>query len=219
MGFALRPGISFCDVSGRLLFLDVVADRYFCLRPESEAVFRQIMAGGVSSSEIPGGLSRSGMLIETEDAQTPQAFRLRCEAQASLLDGQSERIRTVELITALWHLRSSRRALRRGKLALLLGRLARAKARLASVSPAPSQALRPLATTFEQTARLTRSHDQCLTRSIALTRQCLAMGLPVDLVIGVRLRPFTAHSWVQAGPWLVNDHLDAVRTYAPILSV
>jgi hypothetical protein len=38
-------------------------------------------------------------------------------------------------------------------------------------------------------------------------------------VIGVKLRPFAAHSWVQSGPWLVNDRIDMIRAYTPIMAV
>jgi hypothetical protein len=76
-----------------------------------------------------------------------------------------------------------------------------------------------VAVAFERTARIVRSHDQCLSRSLALARRLAALGLPADLVIGVRLRPFAAHCWVHAGEWLVNDRIDTVRTYTPILSV
>ena len=43
------------------------------------------------------------------------------------------------------------------------------------------------------------------------------LGLPADFVIGVSLHPFAAHSWVQWGTVLVNDQLDAVRHFTPIL--
>lgn len=38
-------------------------------------------------------------------------------------------------------------------------------------------------------------------------------------VYGVKLKPFRAHCWVQAGDVVVNDIVDNVRGYTPIMSV
>jgi hypothetical protein len=40
-----------------------------------------------------------------------------------------------------------------------------------------------------------------------------------DLVIGVRLAPFSFHAWVQFGDIVLNDEVDTVRPYTPILVV
>jgi len=50
-----------------------------------------------------------------------------------------------------------------------------------------------------------------------LTQIALSRGLAADLVVGVRLNPFAAHSWVQAGSHVLNDRMDSVRTYTPVL--
>jgi hypothetical protein len=61
--------------------------------------------------------------------------------------------------------------------------------------------------------------DQCLPRSIALASTLARRGISASLVIGVRLRPFLAHSWVQSGTLLLNDRPDVVCTFVPILVV
>ncbi|RYM07421.1 lasso peptide biosynthesis B2 protein [Sphingobium cupriresistens] len=38
-----------------------------------------------------------------------------------------------------------------------------------------------------------------------------------DVVLGVQLGPFSAHCWVQHEDRLVNDRVDMVRTFTPIL--
>ena len=42
-------------------------------------------------------------------------------------------------------------------------------------------------------------------------------GLIPELVLGVKLRPFEAHCWVQYGDLLVSDHLGTVEPFTPIL--
>jgi hypothetical protein len=89
-----------------------------------------------------------------------------------------------------------------------------AKARHAS-RPADDDPLARVAAAFDASARLTRSHDQCLARSAAAATRLAMLGIGVDLVIGVRVRPFAAHCWIQTNAWLVNDRHDTVRAYAP----
>jgi hypothetical protein len=47
----------------------------------------------------------------------------------------------------------------------------------------------------------------------------LDLSICPELVLGIRLQPFSAHCWVQHGEFLINDTLDRVRTYAPVLVV
>jgi hypothetical protein len=61
--------------------------------------------------------------------------------------------------------------------------------------------------------------DRCLPRSLALARALARRRLSGRLVIGVRLRPFLAHSWVQTGTVALNDRPDVVRTFVPLLVI
>lgn len=69
-----------------------------------------------------------------------------------------------------------------------------------------------------QHARLLRTAaDRCLPRSIALAL-CLARhGCRVHVVLGVKLAPFAAHCWAQNRGEVLNDELEEVRRYTPIL--
>ncbi|WP_343611829.1 lasso peptide biosynthesis B2 protein [Novosphingobium sp.] len=222
MGFELRKGISFCEVSDRLLFLDVMADRYFCLQPAAEHSFRGMLYGGVIDDMQRGGLIgmlRSGTLIETHGHGVPHAFRIHHHASLSLLDAQNAQTSASRITGALSAIMGARLSLRwRGLHAILksidLGRIPWPRSGAVDLD-----AIQETAMAFEKTSRVLRSHDKCLSRSIALARYLAARGLPGDLVIGVRLRPFGAHAWVQSGKWLVNDRIDTVRCYTPIMAV
>lgn len=110
----------------------------------------------------------------------------------------------------------TRLQLRIGGLASMLHRVSASKARNGDLTPSAG-IIERVAAAFEDSARLTRSHDQCLARSIAVATQLAGSGVAVDLVIGVHLRPFGAHCWIQVADRLVNDRYDAVRAYTPIL--
>lgn len=63
------------------------------------------------------------------------------------------------------------------------------------------------------------ARDRCLHDSLSLIRFLGARGLFPQWVIGVRTRPFTAHSWVQSGDLVLNDQHEHVRAFHPILVV
>lgn len=63
------------------------------------------------------------------------------------------------------------------------------------------------------------AHDRCLHDSLTLVRFLATKRLFPRWVIGVRTRPFAAHSWVQSGPTVLNDVHEHARDYTPILVV
>jgi hypothetical protein len=63
------------------------------------------------------------------------------------------------------------------------------------------------------------THDRCLKDSLTLIHFLATQGLFPRWVIGVRVHPFGAHSWVQSGGVVLNDLPERVRHYQPILIV
>jgi hypothetical protein len=115
MGFALRQGVSFCEVSDRLLFLDIVADRYFCLQPRVEHAFRMLMRDKVLNEGQRCDLSsmlHTGTLLEAAGHDVPHAFRHHPQALHSLLDTQGSPATVPGLAGALTAVLSARLSLR-----------------------------------------------------------------------------------------------------------
>jgi hypothetical protein len=63
------------------------------------------------------------------------------------------------------------------------------------------------------------AHDRCLHDSLTLLRFLAAERIFPKWVIGVKVRPFAAHSWIQSGDTVLNDQHEHVRHYRPILVV
>ena len=63
------------------------------------------------------------------------------------------------------------------------------------------------------------AQDRCLHDSLALVCFLASEGSFPRLVIGVKMRPFGAHSWVQHGGTVLNDQHENVRRFSPILVV
>ncbi|XHS77115.1 lasso peptide biosynthesis B2 protein [Burkholderiaceae bacterium UC74_6] len=61
------------------------------------------------------------------------------------------------------------------------------------------------------------SHRKCLFDSLACLEFLAGEGLFPHWVIGVKTKPFGAHSWVQQGCMVLNDQHARVRQFHPIL--
>lgn len=220
MGFALRSGVSFCAVGDRLLFLDVRADRYFCLGQSAEREFRLLLKTGSLTSD--GALDRmleTGMLVEAEGESLPLPCRAALAPSNSLLEHPLPNPRAWMQLAALQGLISTRLAVRLQPLQHVLQQLAARKARARLNQADRADVIREVAAAFDWTRTMMRSHDQCLPRSLAVAHRMASLGVESDFVMGVSLNPFAAHSWVQCGPSIVNDRLDAVRHFTPILCI
>lgn len=214
MAYALREGISYCEVEGRLIFLDLAHDRYFCLSPPVEAAFRR-MARGDNSHEDAGLVMRSGLVVDTAGERLgPCIPPAHCTHSLFDVGSPAATIGSVAIMLfAFW--RTSVQLRLRG-LDAAIQRHARAKARMMT-TPAPATALEATAAAARACMRIVSLHERCLPASLALATRLASLGVPADLVLGVRLSPFKAHAWVQSDTTLINERLEIARLFTPIL--
>jgi Transglutaminase-like superfamily len=59
----------------------------------------------------------------------------------------------------------------------------------------------------------------CLFDSLALSRFMMAAGQSVDWVVGVKARPFAAHSWVECGGDILNDDRETCTPFTEVLRI
>lgn len=60
---------------------------------------------------------------------------------------------------------------------------------------------------------------QCLARSYMMLDFLRRLGLDADWVIGVRTWPFMAHCWLQAGDVVLDDDVERLAAYTPLMVV
>ncbi|KEZ21065.1 hypothetical protein CP98_00514 [Sphingobium yanoikuyae] len=231
MAIGLKPHISFCDVEGQLVFLDIEADRYFGLSPAAEQSFRGLLADPASPDPAFPALASPdpvspvmalighAQLLEMDAPAAPMPCPARASGGESLLDrleGSDHRSNAVATIAASLNILSIRAQLRLRSLASIFARLRRCKSAVRCWRHAPDEALAIVAA-FSASGRLLRSHDQCLPRSLALAHAFVRAGLRADLFLAVRLRPFAAHCWVEHDGLIANDRAAHVDSYQPIL--
>lgn len=168
---------------------------------------------------------RDRHLLSDAPAETPARRILRLTEPVTSLDADDDslapafdwrhlvRLWRATLVTAAWLRRRSLADIANQVMALRARHPERdaeadADAMLAAV--AAYVRLRPFALT---------SHDRCLNDSLALIHFLAGQRMFPQWVIGVRVQPFGAHSWVQSGGVVLNDLAERVRHYQPILVV
>lgn len=201
-----RP-VAWCLVGGQPVFLDVARDRYFTLPPPDSR-----HSGDDTEVCAPAACRPSGGPARNATACDHPA------ATASAFDGPAYQVCRTSAPPVLFWLAGQYLALRSGSLQIALTRLSNARKQRPSVHK-DAAGLHAVAATHNWTRRFLLPHDQCLVRALALARHATAAGYGIDLVFGVKLRPFEAHCWVEHQGVVLDDHLDHVRRYTPILVI
>lgn len=207
----LRAGLSFGIADGRAIFLDAIADRYFCYPPSLNSQFLGLMNG----EPVEGLVPRLQALLDLNVTE-PLAPTAVEPIIGELMPAPPMRWRPFRMLVALFYVALAQVWLKRG-LARCLGRLERHRlAHHRRGIALPCASVSDLLQAFESTRFVVTAQDQCLSRSIALNLYLAAFGHYADLVIGVGPRPFAAHCWVQTQGQVINDTADTVRAYVPV---
>lgn len=215
MGFALRPGLHFCEAASCFVFLDLEKDRYFRLPARLENDFRNLIKNPLAAGTAAPPLVEAGVLrpaIFRQSLSLPQLIVGTCGPDALGGEGRGGFEMARAVASELW----VSQQLRLGRLAALIASYERSKvARTLSTALTDEGPIR-VVRAYER-AKLFRSPaNRCLSRSLAMARRLAELRCDAVFVIGVRAQPFTAHSWVQSGGIVLNDTPDEVSRYTPI---
>lgn len=221
MHLRLRDGLHFCNCSGRVVFLDVHTDRYFALSGKADQAFRAWIAGEVTVEEPDEHLNclmRINLLVlETGQGRNGTEPSL----QRATRDFQPCPVGRAFLIgTNAFLLRyGARRNIRSHSLRAVIRDVRERKAALGSMAQDAVKEMSIACKAFGSTGWAFQSKDQCLPESIAFHRLCLNRGVPASLFLGVSVNPFAAHCWVQHGDTVINDRVERIRQFTPILEI
>jgi hypothetical protein len=217
MAYALRTGLTYCMVDGHAVFLDLPADRYFQLAAEPEAAFK-LLCGDPGDLGAPiGGFPLPALLEETSrnDGLLPPNVLMATRTSFAM---SWERPAVIEAVAAAFAQRRMERSLKSRGLARTMARLKAQKEGLPLVAKGGG-VREGWIRGFEQAKLLRSPANRCLPRSMALADRLYRAGFGVRLVIGVRLRPFAAHCWVQDEDIVLNDTAEEVSTFTPIFAL
>lgn len=216
MALQLAPDVTMAATGGDLVFLDVEQDAYLCIPQGAGDIRRTSYSIEVADPDLAAELTAAGLLV----AGLGGARGRRAAPTASGdLDGHVRpRISLADraaftLSLALNHGRYHGRTL--GQIVAAVASRGQDPSRTSGAPPDPILLRRAMI--FEQLLPWAPRQEACLYRSFMLLRFLGEVGCDADWVFGVRTRPFEAHCWIQAGGVVLNDSLDHVRSYAPIL--
>lgn len=221
MRYRLRDGLHYCVAGSDVIFLDVCRNRYSALPADASDAFQRIAErGGLTFEEDEAtlhGLIRDGHLAATDQAdgaispvgiQTPRAD-LQDEAHRPL------RFRYVAL--AFFSETRVALELRVRSLSSVLRRAGMRGAAITRTGVDFTGQIAAVVQAFEHTGLILGRTNRCLVRSLALFCVLRNRGIAADFVIGVRSQPFAAHAWVQYDGIVLNDGVEQVSCYTPIL--
>jgi hypothetical protein len=100
------------------------------------------------------------------------------------------------------------------------GFAARLDRKLASEARAPrthAPDLARIAAAIEWARLLFPFEAKCLPIAVATARMARSYGLKADVMVGVQALPLQAHAWAQIDDALINDFLDRVHRFKPIM--
>lgn len=223
MAYALRGGLSFCVAGDRLVFLDLPSDRYFCLSPQIEADFRDLIEGRSPGGSASSGLQSGKLLIA--DARANDITPCIMPEVTGELCGEPRSLAALDSLAAVGGILRSRTELRLRGLASTIQHLVNRKASIRrphampAAPTAPERDLIRVAGSFAAASGIIDTHGRCLPWSLAIAHRLLSLGINPLLILGVRLTPFAAHAWVQVGGTLINEHRVRTEVFTPILVV
>lgn len=217
--YELAPDLHFALCPTRTIFLDVGRARYFCLPIEADEAFRTWVRGDGCELDFTalGSLVGRGYLM-TSSPMTAPAQRLPLRGSAAA-DIDLERLDAAWrfAVPALVALVSARWILRRGgfKAAIAWASARGSTERAEKIATAKYDAIRA----FLVWRRRFPVKPACLRDSLAMLIFLRWLGISAMLVVGVSDKPFTAHCWLQDGHVVLNDTVENVADFTPILEV
>lgn len=219
--YRLGDGFAYCCADGRPIFLDLIRNRYVCLKPTANSAFMKLIEqrdldcddnaqlgnlvqlGILSSDMIAAPLARPFLTPASSSVDIDEISGFSGPAMRALLQRFA-----VSMSLRLRGLDQTIRALK----------IRKEEVRIQGELHHPD-ANRQVASAFNATHLLLSANDRCLSHAIALFQSLLAARQLPTLIFGVRMNPFTAHCWVQNREQIFCDSPANVRQFTPIFAI
>lgn len=200
-----NPDLAWREINGTLIFLDIANDRYFRLEDDhNRKLLETIERCELDPWHQPEGLKPLYEWIPPT------------RSCAAISHGPFQ---MAEVARALWMQRRVERRLAKQTFASVIGDLSRVTKLRAAKLPVSGSLAFSIIRGFEHARLLRTAAERCLARSIALSLCLTSRGVRAHVVLGVRLAPFGAHCWTQTEDEILNDSIEEVLRYKPILFI
>jgi hypothetical protein len=221
MSLRLREHLHWCDCGGRAVFLDTLGDRYFCLPQAANDAFLRLAARRMQNGDAERlqKLLARGLLIEAGAGASIEPPPLIEAPTRDFLDSTDAGAGLLPILRAFASELGTAWALRTRPFHAVI-EAARRSSRSNRRTPSdPMCAVQEIVAAAGAISFITRSHDRCLVRALAVHYLCTRMGCTPKLVFGVIAHPFTAHCWVQLGSAVLVGGYEQACLHTPILVV
>lgn len=235
--YGLATHVFICRDEDYVVVLDLKQDRYFALEAAKTAMLLAVVPGwpvtaqqgvgdavGDAAEAVLRPLVRRGWLLE-ESTGGREATPIRVPKPEAQLagddDGAVEKVGLRILLAFVVASVFAKAALRFRRFDRVVQRVAQRKARYSNANePLDLERARRLIAAFERMrVFLFSSRDECLHDSLAMLEFLARYRVFPSWVFGVRARPFAAHCWVQHADIVLNDTVEHVSTYVPIMAI
>lgn len=230
-----------CSTATGTVLLDLRRNRYFGVGRRETIVLRSLAgnwetpattsASFASDAElppVPDAVRIADKLVEagllSQSAPEPAAFTTTQVDLQSLLTSvgheidKKASIRWRHLLDFVRACTWARRSVRSRTLFLVSEQIGRRKS-AAGAPFDPDRAIELVGIFRRLRPHTFAARDQCLFHALALVRFLACYDIYPTWVIGVRTKPWAAHSWVQQGTLLLDANPEEVCEYTPILAI
>jgi hypothetical protein len=208
-----------CDCTGRAVFLDVEADRYFCLPSDANEAFLRLATGNPGQHDAARlqMLVSRGILIEDGTSAAIAAPPIIEAVDRDLPDKSHASPGLYPILEELVSELLAIRLLRTRKFSQVIDLVRRKGSSERRPPREPDSMLQAIAGASNAVSFLMRVQDRCLVRALAVHLICMRRGIRPKLVFGVIAHPFAAHCWVQLENRVLVGGFEHARLYTPIL--
>lgn len=215
----LAPRVHVAVIESDLVFLNVTADTYLCLPggTASVSLHEEFDALVVDDAGIAASLVDAGLLA-SRDPNFIAAIRTKApEPTSSLVKSNTAGLAWRHLPPMTHSLADLLLRYRGRAFCGLLQLMENREPGPGRQSPTPE--LREVVADFHRWVPYAPISGKCLLRSFTLLRLLQRHGFDAQWVFGVATWPFRAHCWLQSGEVALDDDVDRLAAFTPILVV
>ncbi|BEV13171.1 lasso peptide biosynthesis B2 protein (plasmid) [Asticcacaulis sp. DW145] len=222
MTFSVSDHIHFCICDGQTILFDTDLDRFFALPAPMNTAFVNFIGGAQNAEDTPSidALVARRVLNNdlTERGVSPAPTLSR--PVTSLLEAPQEASTWAAVAEATIDQALAGLDLKTVPIAKILRGIRREAARRQPAARSLTQrSMGSWARAFQLSQHIVPTGDQCLRRSIAMFRFLARRSCLPSFVIGVRAHNFGAHAWLQMDETVLNDTVEGVLPYTPIMVI
>jgi hypothetical protein len=232
--YFLCEGVHLCRLGDGIVLLNLRTNQYVGVGAEDVAAFERSVAGfslsaesvrsdEVTESEVIADLRRRRFLTRSRSSGRPATLLAPSATRAIPYTPERSAACAIKLrhiarfaaavLNVVIHLRTSRL---HGLIASYRKRAGLSARR--NSSPSLEEVCDLLAVFRRLRVWAYTAHDVCLFDALVLTDYLLRFGYDAAFFIGVSSKPFAAHAWVQYSSWVLDDPLEDIQSYVPILA-